>query len=100
MIQVLCDTLAGKVAAEFYMTGSVGSRALISFAWISCLDLLGLTVLFLFVQVVFCFALHTVEFSFIVGKKTTLIWFWDFLVPAIWACSTVFQCIFLLEVCS
>lgn len=69
MIQVLCDTLAGKVAAEFYMTGSTGSRALITFAWISYLDLLGLIVLFLFVQVVFCFALHTVEFSFIVGKE-------------------------------
>lgn len=69
MIQVLCDTLAGKVAAEFYMTGSIGSRALINFAWISCLDLLGVIMLFLFVQVVFCCALHTVEFSFIVGKE-------------------------------
>lgn len=69
MIQVLCDTLAGKVAAEFYMTGSIGSRALITFAWISCLDLLGVIMLFLFVQVVFCYALHTVEFSFIVGKE-------------------------------
>ena len=50
MIQVLCDALAGKVAAEFYMHGSIGSRALITFAWISCLDLLGVIVLFLFVQ--------------------------------------------------
>ena len=50
MIQVLCDALAGKVAAEFYMNGSIGSRALITFAWISCLDLLGVIVLFLFVQ--------------------------------------------------